>query len=589
MTWEALITLLTLAAVLGALVITRVSADLVLMAAMAFLLITGILDPAQALAGFANPGVITIATLYVVAAGLQETGAVQWIARSLLGHPKTERGAQFRMLAPTGILSSFMNNTAVVAMFIPAIQDWAQRLNIPASRLLLPLSYAAILGGTCTLIGTSTNLVVDGLLQARLGIHLGLFELAWVGIPSLIAGGIYLALFSSRLLPDRGGMAEELEAVREYGVEVEVDPAGPLVGQTVTQAGLRALNYGYLMEIDRGGRLITAVEPDRMLQPNDKLYFVGAPECASELRRIRGLQAAEESIQKLDLANHQRCLVEVVLGQEFPALGKTVRESKFRTRFNAAILSVSREGRRVSGKLGDITFRMGDTLLLEASQQFVEQYRFRRDFLLVSALNDSTPPDFRKAPRALGILLLMVLASASGLLQIMEAAFLAAGAMIVSGCITASRARRSVDLPVLVVIAASFALGNAMTVTGGAEWVASGLLGLFGSLTPWLALALIYVLTTLFTEMITNNAAAVLMFPIALALSEQLGVSFLPFAVAVMFAASASFMTPLGYQTNLMVYGPGRYRFTDYIRIGAPLSLIVACVAVGLIPLVWSF
>jgi di/tricarboxylate transporter len=589
MTWEALITLLTLAAVLGALVITRVSADLVLMAAMAFLLITGILDPAQALAGFANPGVITIATLYVVAAGLQETGAVQWIARSLLGHPKTERGAQFRMLAPTGILSSFMNNTAVVAMFIPAIQDWAQRLNIPASRLLLPLSYAAILGGTCTLIGTSTNLVVDGLLQARLGIHLGLFELAWVGIPSLIAGGIYLALFSSRLLPDRGGMAEELEAVREYGVEVEVDPAGPLVGQTVTQAGLRALNYGYLMEIDRGGRLITAVEPDRMLQPNDKLYFVGAPECASELRRIRGLQAAEESIQKLDLANHQRCLVEVVLGQEFPALGKTVRESKFRTRFNAAILSVSREGRRVSGKLGDITFRMGDTLLLEASQQFVEQYRFRRDFLLVSALNDSTPPDFHKAPRALGILLLMVLASASGLLQIMEAAFLAAGAMIVSGCITASRARRSVDLPVLVVIAASFALGNAMTVTGGAEWVASGLLGLFGSLTPWLALALIYVLTTLFTEMITNNAAAVLMFPIALALSEQLGVSFLPFAVAVMFAASASFMTPLGYQTNLMVYGPGRYRFTDYIRIGAPLSLIVACVAVGLIPLVWSF
>ncbi|MDY6797799.1 MAG: SLC13 family permease [Pseudomonadota bacterium] len=589
MAWEAVVTLLTLAAVLGALVITRLSADLVLMAAMAFLLIIGILDPAQALAGFANPGVITIATLYVVAAGLKETGAVQWIARSLLGHPKTEKGAQFRMLAPTGILSSFMNNTAVVAMFIPAIQDWAQRLNIPASRLLLPLSYAAILGGTCTLIGTSTNLVVDGLLQTRLGINLGLFELAWVGIPSLIAGGIYLVLFSSRLLPDRGGMAEELEAVREYGVEVEVDPAGPLVGQTVAQAGLRALNYGYLMEIDRGGRLITAVEPDRMLQPNDKLYFVGAPECASELRRIRGLQAAESSIQKLDLANHQRCLVEVVLGQEFPALGKTVRASKFRTRFNAAILSVSREGRRVSGKLGDITFRMGDTLLLEASQQFVEQYRFRRDFLLVSALNDSTPPDFRKAPRALGILLLMVLASASGLLQIMEAAFLAAGAMIVSGCITASRARRSVDLPVLVVIAASFALGNAMSVTGAAEWVASGLLGLFGPLTPWLALALIYVLTTLFTEMITNNAAAVLMFPIALALSEQLGVSFLPFAVAVMFAASASFMTPLGYQTNLMVYGPGRYRFTDYIRIGAPLSLIVACVAVGLIPLVWSF
>jgi di/tricarboxylate transporter len=252
------------------------------------------------------------------------------------------------------------------------------------------------------------------------------------------------------------------------------------------------------------------------------------------------------------------------------------------------ILSLSREGKRVPGKLGDIIFRMGDTLLLEASHQFVEQYQFRRDFLLVSALNDSTPPDFHKAPRALGILALMVLMSASGLLQIMEAAFLAAGAMVVSGCITASRARRSVDLPVLVVIAASFALGNAMTETGAAIWVADGFLG-FGALTPWMALALIYLLTAIFTELITNNAAAVLMFPIALALSEQLGVSFLPFAVAVMFAASASFITPLGYQTNLMVYGPGRYQFTDYMRIGLPLSLLVGGVAIGLIPLFWNF
>ncbi|WP_152207606.1 SLC13 family permease [Marinobacter changyiensis] len=588
MEWQGIVTLITLFSVLSALALTRVAADLVLMAALAFLLISGVLGPAGALAGFGNPGVITIATLYVVAAGLKETGAVQWIARRLLGHPKTERAAQLRMIAPTGILSGFMNNTAVVAMFIPAIQDWAQRLGFPASKLLLPLSYAAILGGTCTLIGTSTNLVVDGMLQSQLGINLGLFELAWVGIPLLVAGGTFLVLFASRILPDRGGVAEELDLVREYGVEVEVVAPGPLVGKTIAEAGLRALSYGYLTEIDRGGRLITAVEPDRTLQAGDRLYFVGAPECASELRRIQGLKSASGSVHKLEVANHQRCLVEVVIGQEFPALNKTIRDSRFRTRFNAVILSLSREGKRVPGKLGDITFRMGDTLLLEASQQFVEQYRFRRDFLLVSALNDSTPPDFHKAPRALGILALMVLVSATGLLQIMEAAFLAAGAMIVSGCITASRARRSVDLPVLVVIAASFALGNAMTETGAAIWVANGLLG-FGEWTPWMALALIYVLTAVFTELITNNAAAVLMFPIALALSEQLGVNFLPFAVTVMFAASASFITPLGYQTNLMVYGPGRYQFVDYVRIGLPLSLLVGCVAVGLIPLVWSF
>ena len=277
-----------------------------------------------------------------------------------------------------------------------------------------------------------------------------------------------------------------------------------------------------------------------------------------------------------------------MLGPEFAALGQTVRDSRFRTRFNAAILSLSREGKRVPGKLGDIRFKMGDTLLLEASQQFAEQYRFRRDFLLVSALNDSTPPDFSKAPLALGILLVMVAASASGLLSILEAAFLAAGAMIASRCITASRARRSVDLPVLVVIASSFALGTAMSETGAAQWVAGGLLN-FGTLTPWVALALVYLLTAAFTEVITNNAAAVLMFPIALAVSEQLGVNFIPFAIAVMFAASASFITPLGYQTNLMVYGPGRYQFTDYIRIGVPLSLVVGTTSVLLIPLVWQF
>ncbi|MGC8121863.1 SLC13 family permease [Marinobacter sp. VGCF2001] len=588
MEWQAVFTLITLAGVLGTLALTRLSADLVLMAALALLLVSGVLGPLEALSGFANPGVITIATLYVVAAGLKETGAVQWIARLLLGHPKTQRGAQLRMIAPTGVLSGFMNNTAVVAMFIPAIQDWAQRLGVPASKLLLPLSYAAILGGTCTLIGTSTNLVVDGMLQSRLGINLGLFELAWVGVPLLMVGGAFLVFIGHRLLPDRGGLSEELDQVREYGVEVEVEARGPLAGKTIAEAGLRALTYGYLTEIDREGRLITAVEPNRTLQAGDKLYFVGAPECASELRRIQGLKPANGSVHKLEVENHQRCLVEVVLGPEFPALNKTIRDSRFRTRFNAVIFSVSREGRRVPGKLGDITFRMGDTLLLEASHQFVEQYRFRRDFLLVSALNDSTPPDFRKAPRALGILAVMVILSASGLLSILEAAFVASGAMIATGCITASRARRSVDLPVLVVIASSFALGTAMTETGAAQSVAGFLLG-FGPFTPWVALAIVYVLTALFTEMITNNAAAVLMFPIALAVSEQLGVNFLPFAVAVMFAASASFITPLGYQTNLMVYGPGRYQFMDYVRIGTPLALLVGSVAIGLIPLVWVF
>ena len=588
MAWDAILTLATLGTVLATLIASRFSTDLVLMTAMAFLLISGILTPAEALVGFSNPGVITIATLYVVAAGLKETGAIQWIARTLLGHPAGAMRAEARLVAPAGILSAFMNNTAVVAMFIPAVQSWAQRLGISASRLLMPLSYAAILGGTCTLIGTSTNLVMDGMLQSRLGIHLGLFELAWVGVPLLLIGGTLLVLLAHRVLPDRGGVSEELEAVREYGVEVEVIENGPLAGRSVAEAGLRALQYGYLTEIERDGQLITPVEPDRELESSDRLYFVGAPECAAELRRIQGLRPANANVQKLELANHQRVLVEVVLGTEFAGIGQTVRESRFRSRFNAAILSVSRNGQRVPGKLGDIRLQMGDTLLLETSHEFVEQYRFRRDFLLVSPLNDSTPPDFSRAPRALGVLGGMVFFSATGILTIMEAAFLASGAMIVLGCTSAQRARRSLDLPVLVVIASSFALGNAMDKTGAAHWLANTLLGQ-GDLSPWMTLVLVYVLTALFTEVITNNAAAVLMFPIALAISEQLGVDFLPFAVAVMIAASASFITPLGYQTNLMVYGPGRYHFTDYMRLGIPMSLAVGATAITLIPMVWPF
>ena len=588
MEWQAIFTLLTLVSVLATLAVTKMSADVVLTSALALLLISGVLEPSQALAGFANPGVITIAVLYVVAAGLKETGAVQWIAGLLLGHPTSQKGAQMRMIVPTSLMSAFMNNTAVVAMFIPAIQDWSQRLGVSASKLLLPLSYATILGGTCTLIGTSTNLVVDGMLQSRMGISLELFDLAWVGVPLLIAGATFLVLIGHRLLPDRGGISEELERVREYGVEMEVLGSGPLAGKTIAEAGLRALSYGYLTEIERGGRLITVVEPDRTLQGGDRLYFVGAPECANELRRIQGMRPASGNVHKLEVKNHQRCLVEVVLGAEFTGLGETIRDSRFRTKFNAVVLSVSRAGKRVTGKLGDITLHIGDTLLLEASEQFVEHYRFRRDFLLVSALNDSTPPDFQKAPRALVILALMVLLSATGMMSILEAAFLAAGAMIVCGCVTVNRARRSLDLPVLIVIAASFALGAAMSETGAAQWVADGVLGV-GVLTPWVALAVIYLMTAVFTEFITNNAAAVLMFPIALAVSEQLGVNFLPFAIAIMFAASASFITPFGYQTNLMVYGPGRYEFIDYVKIGVPMSIIAAIVTIGLVPMVWQF
>lgn len=585
---DAVLTLAVIVAVLATLALTRIAADVILMTALTFLVISRILTPQEALAGFANTGVMTIATLYVVAAGLKETGAVRWLAHRLLGQPTNVKQAQLRVLAPVSGLSAFMNNTTVVAMFIPAIQEWAQRLKLPPSKLLLPLSYAAILGGTCTLIGTSTNLVVDGLLQSQKDVSLGMFELAWVGVPVLFVGGSFLWLLADRLLPDRQGVLEQLEQAREYCVEVSVESKGPLPGKTIAEAGLRSLAHGYLAEIERDGRLMTVVPPDTELQANDILTFIGAPESARELRRIHGLKPANADVHKLDIAHHRRCLVEAVVGPDFAGLHQTVRQSRFRSRFQAVILSISRAGERLPGKVGDIKLQMGDTLLLETTLEFVEQYRYRKDFLLVSALNDSTPPDFRKAPLALGILASMVLVSALGLLSILEAALLASGAMLVTRCLTASKARRYVDLSVLVVIAASFSLGAAMGKTGAAGQIAAWLM-FTDNMAPWLALALVYLMTAVFTELITNNAAAVLMFPIAMAVAEQLGVSFMPFAIAIMFAASASFITPIGYQTNLMVLGPGGYRMSDYFRLGAPLSLVVAMTSIGLIPLVWKF
>lgn len=588
MPFEALLALGTVIAVLTVLITTRIAADVVLVSAVVFLMLTGILTPQAALSGFSNTGVLTIAALYVVAAALKESGAIQWLALRVLGQPKRTKLAQLRILGPAAGLSAFMNNTAVVAMLIPALQDWSSRLKIAPSKLMIPLSYACILGGTATVIGTSTNLVVVGLLDSEKDVQLSMFEPAWIGVPLVVVGGLYMFFFGNKLLPGRQGFLEQFQSAREYGVEVMVDANGPLVGKTIAAAGLRQLTHGYLAEIEREDQLMTAVSPQTVLRGGDALIFIGAPDCAQELRRIDGLTPADGHVQELNIRHSSRRLIEAIIGTDFSALGQSIRAAKFRTRYNAVVLAVSRHGKRLPGKLGDIELQVGDTLLLEAGDDFVGQYRHRKDFLMVSALNDSSPPDFKNAPAALGILLAMVVVSAAGLLSILEASFLAALALIAIRCVPVSKARREIDLSVLTVVAASFALGSAMASSGAAERIA-GLLLFADGLAPWLALAMVYALTVFFTELITNNGAAVLMFPIAVEVAAQLDVSFMPFVLAVMFAASASFMTPLGYQTNLMVLGPGGYRFTDYLKVGAPMSLVVGAVVVGLVPLVWSF
>ena len=586
---EAYITIALIGLLVGLLAFTRLAPDLVLIAGVTFLLVTGILAPEQALSGLANPGLVTVIVLYAVVAGVQRTGGVDLIARKLLGQPRSLPAAQARLMVPVMGMSAFLNNTPVVAMLIPAVREWAGRYGLSAAKLLLPLSYAAILGGTCTLIGTSTNLVVNGMLIAQTGSNgLGLFALAPVGIAISLGGFLYILLVSRWLLPDRGTKAQQWPDPRKYTVEMLVDPNSPLIGKSIEEAGLRHLSSMYLAELERRGQVLPAVSPRELLQANDRLVFVGVVESVVDLRRIRGLSPATDRSFNTATSSPNRILVEAVVSDSCPLVGKTIREGRFRTVYKAVVIAVARNGEHLHRKIGDIMLQPGDTLLLEARASFVRRQRNSRDFYLVSPVENSRPLRHDRAYLSLIILGAMVLTVSLGILSLLKASLLAAGLMIVTRCCTASEARNSINWQLFLIIAASFALGRALETTGAASAIATHLVQL-GNGEAWLTLVLVYGITTLFTELITNNGAAVLVFPIAFAAANSLEVSFLPFVVAIMIASSASFATPIGYQTNLMVYGPGGYRFSDYLRFGTPLNLLVGAITVTLIPFFWPF
>jgi len=590
MGWEAWATIGTVVLVLASLALTHATPDLIFVGAVTLLLAAGIIDAKAALSGLSNPDVITVGVLYVVAAGLRETGVMSSLAQRLLGRPDSIRNAQIRMAAPVAAMSAFVNNTPIVAMWLPVIDEWAKKHNISPSKLLLPLSYAAILGGVCTLIGTSTNLIVSGLLNqlADHKTHLQLFDLVPVGIPCAVVGLLFLVIGTPWLLRDRRGAVQEFSDPKEYSVEMLVEPGSPLIGKTIEEAGLRQLRAMYLLEIDRDGDVIVAVGPQERLKANDRLVFVGIVESVLELHKTRGLKPATDQVFKLDAPRARRTLIEAVVSNTCPLVGMTVREGRFRTNYNAAIIAVARNGERIHKKIGDIELQPGDTLLLEAHPSFVEQQSHSRDFYLVSRVQGYTAPRHERAGIAAAIFLGMVITAGTGILTMLQAAMLAAGLMILTRCLSSAAARASVDWQVLVAIAASFGLGHALKETGVAQTAAQAMLSVAGQ-HPWFALIAVYVLTVVFTELMSNNAAAVLMFPLALATAQSLGVSYMPFTIAIMFAASFGFATPLGYQTHLMVYGPGGYRLSDFLRVGIPMDILMGVISVTLIPWVWPF
>lgn len=591
MTWEAWFTLVTVGMLFGALMRSIAPPDVLFLAAALLFAALGIISPEEALSGFSNPGMLTVAFLFVVAAGLRETGLLDAMGHHVLGKAQTERGLIARLAAVVLPMSAFLNNTPVVAMFVPVVLSWSRRHRIAPSKVLIPLSYLTILGGTCTLIGTSTNLVVNGLMITHgiPGMHL--FEISAVGVPYAIVGVVYLLIIGRRLLPDRKELLEQLgETRREFLVEMMVLPGCRLIGQTVEAAGLRHLPALFLIEIDRGDKLISPVGPEELIRMNDRLLFTGVVSSIVELEKIAGfVPATDPSYEVAPSQQRRRRLCEAVISVNSPLIGKTIREADFRAVYGAAVVAVHRGGSRVEKKIGDIRLRPGDTLLLQTQSHFLRAHRNDPSFYLISDVEEWHPIRHDRTWIALILFALLLVLMSTSILPTQLAAGLVAVAMVMLGCLSPSEARTSIEWQVLVTIAAAFGVGSALQNSGAAAAVAEAMFASIHTWGPIAALACLYLLASIMTELITNNAVAVLLFPFCLETARLYEVSPRPFIVALMLAASASFMTPIGYQTNMMIYGPGGYRFSDFLKIGTPLNLILWVVAVILIPMFWSF
>lgn len=588
MTLEAWLTLAVIVAVIVVLAREMVQPATAVLGGVVCLLLLGVITPAQAFSGFSSEAPIVIAALLVLGRAVELSGLLQPVAGAIFGGLTSVRLLTARLVLPIVASSAFLNNTTIVAMTAPTVIELSRRRRLSASRFLIPLSYAALLGGVITTIGTSANLTISGLLMKQGLPALGLFEITPVGLPVALCGAVVIILLAPRLLPDRADTRPEFaEGGRDFTVSMRVVDHAALDGVSVEEAGLRSLRGVFLVQIEREGALVAPVPPTERLHGGDLLTFVGRVDDIVDLQRMRGLVSAEHThLTRLGRGTH--VFYEVVVGSS-DLLGRTLKDVGFRGRYSAGVLAIHRAGRPVDAKLGEVRLHMGDTLLVLADRDFRDRWRDSRDFLVISPLA-GTPPTIRtKAPIVAAIGIAFVVLTGLGILPLLNGALLTALLLVATRAIDVGQARRAIDLNLVVLIAASFGLGAAVQSSGLAAAIASGLLAVFAQFGPLGALAGILLATIALTEVISHNAAAVLLFPVALATAAGLGLQPLPFVLAVLFGASLSFLTPVGYQTNLMVYSLGNYRFLDFPRLGAPLIVVVATVVLVLLPVFFPF
>ena len=553
----------------------------------------------QSLKGFSNPGVITIGALLMVAAGMYRTGAITLITEKLIGRPKSLLAAEAKILPPVAIGSAFLNKAPLVAMLIPVIRDLAKISRLPASRLFIPLSFASILGGTCTLIGSSTNLVLAGMVIDFLATgdpnavplrEIGMFDPAWIGVPATFAGILFGMLAGRFFLPGEKASDSASGVSRFFRAEFKVTSNAPIIGKTLGDMGYINPAGFELRALKRNGAEPEEIEPQTRLQSGDVLVFSATRKAIPDLWGTDGLEPVYGTgVREMVTARHSHRLLEVVVSHRAGALGRKVKELPLPESYMlASFIAISRDTGPIEGPLSQVRIKAGDIVVLEVDEPFFQENQRKIEFSMVRRLTGAKIKRYDRAAYATLITIAMIVVVSVGWMSMLNAALLASGAMILAGCMTFRQAGHSLEIKALMIVACAIGLEAALTGSRLSEIIGDVLITIGGH-NPYTALTVVFIGTIIIGTMINNVASAVFMFPIAMAMAGNLGVNGMPFAMTVLVGASSSFISPMGCQTNLMVYGPGGYKFTDFVKIGIPMTIIVGIVTVIVAPMVWPF
>ena len=572
--------------------------DVTALSILAVVLVLGYISPEEAISGFANPAVITIALLFVLSHALQKSGILEYMVIRL--NKLTERSrflGLFVFLISVALASAFVNNTAIVAIFIPLTIRLAQKYNLSPSKLLMPLSYIAIIGGTLTLVGTSTNLLVNSIYVNSISSSppLGMFEFAKFGLVMLVIGMAYLLIAVPFLIPSRTVTSSLTKSYHMGGylTELKVSAESPLVGRTCKE---RAVNKNYditVLDILRDGKLISNNIRDTFIHPEDILFVRGSLENFLRMKEVEKVtMLTDEKLTQDELIHDDNTLVECLITNQTDLVGKSLMEINFRRRFGSFILAIRREGEILRKKIAHVVLQAFDTLLIYGPIEKIKELSDSGDFIVLGEI-EATLQKHKYWWVSVAVIFGAVILAALGIVPILKGALVGAIFLLVIRVVTANEAYQSINWQVIVLIAALIPLGIVIQKSGTAFWIGTVLNDIANTfnplIRPTIMLSLVYLVTIILTEMTSNAATAIIMTPIAISAAQQMGLDPRTFVFAVCFAASASFITPIGYQTNLMVYGPGGYKFTDYVRVGLPLAIVLWCIATWLIPILWPF